>query len=57
MKMFEALNQFIGKRKEADKIAEWIAKSEGLAEFDSIRHNLEKHSLIVTQKLENINWF
>ena len=48
MKMFEALNQFIGKRKEADKIAEWIAKSEGLAEFDSIRHNLEKHSLIVT---------
>ena len=48
MKMFESLNLFIGKKKEAEKIAEWIAKSDGLAEFDLVKSDVKKRSLIVT---------
>jgi hypothetical protein len=34
MKMFQSLNFFIGKQKEAEKIAEWIEKSKGLIEIE-----------------------
>ncbi|MBY9001780.1 MAG: DEAD/DEAH box helicase [Candidatus Heimdallarchaeota archaeon] len=34
MKMFQALNFFIGKQKEAEKISEWIDKSKGLIEIE-----------------------
>jgi len=34
MKMFEALNLFIGKKLEAEKIDEWLEKSEGFKEME-----------------------
>ena len=34
MRMFQTLNYFVGKQKEAEKISEWIEKSKGLIEIE-----------------------
>jgi len=38
MRMFQSLNFFIGKQKEAENISEWIDKSKGLIEIEMFNY-------------------
>ena len=48
MRMFQSLNFFIGKQKEAEKISEWIDKSEGLIEIEMFNYLEGSESKIAT---------
>ncbi|MHA1551676.1 MAG: hypothetical protein ACTSQC_07005 [Candidatus Heimdallarchaeaceae archaeon] len=48
MRMFQSLNFFIGKQKEAEKISEWIDKSEGLIEIEMFNYLEGSDSKIAT---------
>ncbi|GAG89045.1 unnamed protein product, partial [marine sediment metagenome] len=40
MKMFEALNQFIGKKEEAEKIENWLKDSKGFDELELYKNRI-----------------
>jgi len=48
MKMFEALNLFIGKKEEAEKIENWLKDSKGFDELEIYRSAIKSRNEVST---------